>query len=72
MRGGVLLLCLRNLRKNYVGELCLEYFFGSEIEKETSDKVLKVYKFLKQNLDFKELYILDILPTYTTTKYFFR
>lgn len=43
-----------------INETAIEYVFGSKINKETSQKVLQVYKHLKDEN------ILDLIPTYTS------
>ncbi len=55
-----------NLQKVKISELCIEYRFGSNIDKETSDRVLASYQHLLAQLDLDALSINDIVPTYTT------
>lgn len=50
----------------YISATCLEYNFGSDIDKKISDMVLKVYTFLPQLLDLKQAGIIDIIPSYTS------
>jgi len=43
-----------------INETSVEYAFGSDINAQTNQKVLKVYKYLN------DPYILDLIPTYTS------
>lgn len=55
-----------NMQKVKISELCIEYRFGPNIDKSTSDRVLASYQHLLAQLDLDALSINDIVPTYTT------
>jgi KipI family sensor histidine kinase inhibitor len=56
---------MRFISKN-ISATCIEYSFGSKIDKNISDMVLKVYRFLPQYIDFKKAGVIDIVPAYTS------
>jgi KipI family sensor histidine kinase inhibitor len=53
-----------NFTYTYLSSTCIEYNFGSIIDKKTSDWILKVYKFLPHYIDFKDEGIIDLVPSY--------
>lgn len=48
-----------------ISATCIEYHFGSKIDKKTNEMVLKVYTLLPQHINLKKEGILDIVPSYT-------
>ena len=56
----------------YISATCIEYSFGSKIDKKTSDMVLKVYRLLPRYIAFKKEGIIDIVPTYTSLAIHFK
>jgi len=50
----------------HISETCIEYNFGSNIDKKTNDLVLSVYRNLPQLIDLKKAGIRDIVPSYTS------
>jgi len=57
---------MSRIKQKRISELCLEYSFGEHINQEINSSVLKVYRFIKDPSLFKELKIVDLVPTYTT------
>jgi KipI family sensor histidine kinase inhibitor len=49
-----------------ISECCIEYRFGSQIDRQTSDNVLRAYHHLKTHFDLSHFRVRDLLPTYTT------
>lgn len=49
-----------------ISATCIEYNFGSKIDKSISDMVLKVYRFLPQYIELKKAGIIDLVPSYTS------
>jgi len=56
---------MKFLAKN-ISATCIEYSFGAKIDKNISDMVLKVYRFLPQYIALKKAGIIDIVPSYTS------
>lgn len=56
---------MRFISKN-ISATCIEYNFGSKIDKNISDMVLKAYRFLPQYIDLKTAGVIDIVPAYTS------
>ncbi|MFC2073998.1 carboxyltransferase domain-containing protein [Campylobacterota bacterium] len=54
-----------NFIAKHISATCIEYSFGSKINKKCNDIVLKVYRLLPQLLDLKKVGIVDIVPSYT-------
>ncbi|MDX1294771.1 MAG: allophanate hydrolase subunit 1 [Sulfurimonadaceae bacterium] len=52
--------------EHVISECCIEYRFGECIDLQTSDDVLRAYRYLKQNLDLSHCGIRDMLPTYSS------
>jgi len=50
----------------HLSATCIEYNFGTHLDKQTNDVVLKVYQVLPQLIEFKEAGIIDIVPSYTS------
>jgi KipI family sensor histidine kinase inhibitor len=50
----------------HISATCLEYGFGSKIDKKISDIVLKVYRSFPKQVDLKKAGIVDIVPSYTS------
>ena len=48
-----------------ISTTCIEYSFGTCIDKKINDMVLKVYRFLPRYIDLKKAGIIDIVPSYT-------
>lgn len=61
---------MKYITKN-ISATCIEYNFGSKIDKYISDMVLKVYRFLPQYIDLKKAGIIDIVPAYTSLAIYF-
>ena len=55
-----------NFQSNYISATCLEYRFGTKIDKICNDLVLKVYRSLTQLTHLKQMGIRDIVPSYTS------
>lgn len=49
-----------------ISATCIEYSFGSNIEKKVNEMVLKVYRFLPLYIDLKKVGIIDMVPSYTS------
>lgn len=49
----------------YISATCIEYSFGTKIDKNISDMVLKVYRFLPRYIELHKAGIIDIVPSYT-------
>jgi KipI family sensor histidine kinase inhibitor len=56
---------MKFISKN-ISATCIEYNFGSKIDKYINDMVLKVYRFLPQYIDLKKAGIIDVVPSYTS------
>lgn len=56
---------MRFISKN-ISATCIEYNFGSKIDKHISDRVLKAYRLLPQYIDFKKEGVIDIVPAYSS------
>jgi len=50
----------------HISATCIEYNFGSSIDKKTNDLVLKVYRHLPQLIELIKAGITDIVPSYTS------
>lgn len=49
-----------------ISATCIEYNFGSNIDKKTNDLVLKVYQSLPKLINFKKAGVMDIVASYTS------
>lgn len=56
---------MKFISKN-ISATCIEYSFGSKIDKKINDMVLNVYRFLPQYIDLQKAGIIDIVPSYTS------
>jgi len=56
---------MKFISKN-ISATCIEYSFGSKIDKNISDRVLQVYRLLPQYIDFEKAGIIDVVPSYTS------
>ena len=50
----------------HISATCIEYSFGSSIDKKTNEAVLRVYRCLPQLIELKKAGITDIVPSYTS------
>lgn len=55
-----------NFISKQISATCIEYIFGSKIDKKINDNVLKVYQLLPQLIDLKHEAITDMVPSYTS------
>ena len=52
------------MKRYFIGEACLCWSLGDSIQKETSDKILTIYRRIKAMPDLHALGVLDLVPSY--------
>jgi len=52
------------MRFQFIGDACVSLVFGEKISLATSEKVLAAYQTLRQSRLFRDLGLLDLVPTY--------
>jgi KipI family sensor histidine kinase inhibitor len=57
--------------KQYMGETCIVFTFGNCIDCDLSKQVLSIYSHLKKSINYEELDILNIVPSYTSIAIYF-
>jgi len=51
---------------NVINETLIEYNFAEKISLEVSEEILKIYHYLSDHLDYQELGLIEITPTFTS------
>ncbi len=57
---------MNNVKKYYIGDSCLAIQLSNKIDIEISQKILTLYKIIKENSLLKDLGVYDVVPSYNT------